>query len=135
MSIFKDDTAIETKAKELGFTNVNFNWDDNSVTLEKIAPYPVGGTTLVWRSKLTIVPEASFTAISTESYIQNLYRNSGQGDRKHKATLETAKAGGLKTLLCTVNNTNWPQLAILFKNRWKAVTKISDQSTLWKKEL
>jgi GNAT superfamily N-acetyltransferase len=132
MGVFRDDAAAEAKAIELGFTNVTFDHNSNYVILEKINPYTHG---VEWRSVLNLMPGADSTAISTASHIMPSWRGSGNGDRKHKATLEVAKAGGIKVLLCTVNNTNWPQLAILFKNKWKAISPISDQSTLWKKEL
>lgn len=132
MSTFRNDTAMEAKAIELGFTY----YDDTSgsVTLKEYSPYPVQAPKQRSNHVLSTIPGASSSvALSHGSWVDG--QGIGWGSTKHKKILEIAKAGGIKTLLCTVNNTNWAQISILVKNGWRGVTSLTQDSSLWKKDL
>lgn len=127
MCMFRNEPAGEAKAEELGF---KYSLDDtnNNVVLN----YRVDNQTVGF-SVLTPVFDSSDVGFSVGSIIFTKFQGKGYGTDKHVKTLAVAEALGLKTLLCTVNNSNTPQLKILKRFGWVKVSEWSEAS-LWKRD-
>lgn len=72
----------------------------------------------------------SYCLYSHSSYIDPKYRGVGLGTRLNALRCKAARELGV-TLVCTVNDTNEPQLAVLVKNGWKNVSRAGKSSWMF----
>lgn len=129
MSIFTHEYAAEEKAKELS-CSVSVNYEAEYMLIDYKPDKEVVGHTY-----LQLHPWNNYLGNLYGSYINVVHRGKGYGNKKHEACLAIAKAAGCETLLCTVNNTNEPQLKILQKFGWREVCQAGPYAKLYVKEL
>ena len=77
---------------------------------------------------------------SSGSYVSSTYQGKRVGSTLHNIRLRGLRKANVKVLLCTTNDKNAPQTAILLRNGWQTVSRFANSITkeaitLWKKEL
>ncbi len=81
-------------------------------------------------ARVDFFPADSSIVIINGVYIPIRKQNQGIGSRQHKERLLLLKEAGYKHALCTVNEQNVRELAIVKKNGWQKLYDF-DSNSLW----
>lgn len=83
---------------------------------------------------LTTLPGNGEIFVSNGVWVNYKLRGQGIGSFLHKFRLDCAKRASVKSLLCTVNNWNNSEEAILRKNNWTEISSLSSSCKLFVKK-
>jgi GNAT superfamily N-acetyltransferase len=91
--------------------------------------------TLVAGQEITEMPGSDSVVIFYYVNVTPEFRGKGIGGLLHQMRLEIARDVGAKTALCTVNDGNVAEIAILLKAGWRKEFEVSPSASLWRKSL
>ena len=66
--------------------------------------------------------------VSSGAWLEKVYQNKGIGRSLNQLRIEAA---GTVPIICTVNNTNIPQIKVLLSNGWRKLADVDARSGLW----
>ena len=87
------------------------------------------------RFNLAGIPRNDQGVFFTDVHVHDDFRHRGIGGLMHKLRLRIAKEAEFTSVLCTVNNHNKDELAILESNGWKKIWDVSKVASLYAREL
>ena len=87
---------------------------------------------LLYQYQISSMPGNSKIGITSRVWLHPRLRGRGIGSQPHQIRLLTAQEKGYQRLLCTVNNSNEAELAILRKFNWSCIwPDITNGVSIW----